>query len=91
MSMFITKVACLMHAIDNKNEILISYNKAKADLSFYSTVKITKMSYEQVMIKEHVAKKCRKKELQRCQTVNKNIISVDCWGNVYSVINFYIL
>ena len=46
MSMFITKVACLMHAIDNKNEILISYNKAKADLSFYSTVKITKMSYE---------------------------------------------
>lgn len=44
--MFITKVACFMHAIDNKKEILIGYNRAKAELSFYSIVKITKMSYD---------------------------------------------
>lgn len=44
--MFITIVACFMHVIDNKKEMLISYKRAKAELSSYSIAKTTKMSYE---------------------------------------------
>lgn len=35
-----------MSVIDNKKEILITYNREKAELSFCSIVKITKMSYD---------------------------------------------
>lgn len=44
--MFITIVACFMHVIDNKKGILISYNRAKAELSLYSIIKTTKISCE---------------------------------------------